>query len=150
MSSFICFYAFSYSSVLVSWNLLSASCRFWLSMYSIISMKFSVITCRISSLRLFFWALLGSLASFIFVLLESGTGYPFSSFPYESCMKLFFGKEWFPSLFLIPLLHLVLCNYVPVTCFLSLGLILFCGCIGFFAKCVCAISVSGLGVINSQ
>jgi hypothetical protein len=36
-----------------------------------------------------------------------------------------------------------------VTCFLSLGLILFCGCIEFLAKCVCvcAISVPGLAVI---
>jgi hypothetical protein len=36
---------------------------------------------------------------------------------------------------------------VSVTCFLSLGLILFCDCIGFVAKCVCAISVPGLDVI---
>jgi hypothetical protein len=51
---------------------------------------------------------------------------------------------------------LVLCNYildrllvVSVTCFLSLGLILFCGYIGFVAKCVCVcvISAPGLGVI---
>jgi hypothetical protein len=36
---------------------------------------------------------------------------------------------------------------VSVTCLLSLGLILFCGCIGFVAKCVCVISVPELGVI---
>jgi hypothetical protein len=36
---------------------------------------------------------------------------------------------------------------VSVTCFLSLGLILFCDCIGFLTKCVCAISVPSLGVI---
>jgi hypothetical protein len=36
---------------------------------------------------------------------------------------------------------------VSVTYFLSVGLILFCGCIGFLAKCVCGISVPGLGVI---
>jgi hypothetical protein len=36
---------------------------------------------------------------------------------------------------------------VSVTCFLSLGLILFCGCIGFLANCVCAVSVPALGVI---
>jgi hypothetical protein len=47
--------------------------------------------------------LLGSLVSFIFVLLESGTGYPFSSFLSESYIKLFWGREWFPSLFLIPI-----------------------------------------------
>jgi hypothetical protein len=36
----------------------------------------------------FLWALLGSLALLIFVLLESRTGYPFSSFPSESFIKL--------------------------------------------------------------
>jgi hypothetical protein len=36
---------------------------------------------------------------------------------------------------------------VSVTCFLSLGLILFCHYIEFLAKCVCTISVPGLGVI---
>jgi hypothetical protein len=39
---------------------------------------------------------------------------------------------------------------VSVTCFLSLGLILFCGCIDFLAKCVCAISVHDLGVIHYE
>jgi type III secretory pathway component EscV len=39
---------------------------------------------------------------------------------------------------------------ILVTCFLSLGLILFCGCIGFVYKCVCAISVLGLGVILNK
>jgi hypothetical protein len=62
MSSFICFYVFSYSLFLFSWNFLSASCRFWLTMSSKISMKFSVITCRIYSFRVFLWALLGTLA----------------------------------------------------------------------------------------
>jgi hypothetical protein len=36
---------------------------------------------------------------------------------------------------------------VSLTCFLSLDLILFFDFIGFVAKCVCAISVPGLGVI---
>jgi hypothetical protein len=36
---------------LLSWNFLSASCTFWLTMSSNISMKFSLITCRISSFR---------------------------------------------------------------------------------------------------
>jgi hypothetical protein len=104
LSSFICFCVFSYSLFLVSRNFLSASCTFWLTRSGNISMKFSVITCRISSLRLFLWALLGSLVSFIlFCLLESGTGYPFSSFPPESCIKLFWGREWFPSLFHLPI-----------------------------------------------
>jgi hypothetical protein len=48
--------------------------------------------------------------------------------------------EFFPSLLHLPIIHLVLCNYVldrllvvSVTCFLSLCLILFCECIGFLA-----------------
>jgi hypothetical protein len=81
-----------YSLFLVSWNFLGVSCAFWLTVSSISSMKFSVITCRISSLRVFLWTSLGSLASFIFVLLESGIGYPFSSFPFESYIKLFWGE----------------------------------------------------------
>jgi hypothetical protein len=51
MSSFICFCVFSYSLFLLSWNYLSASCTFQLTMSSNISMKFSVITCRISSFK---------------------------------------------------------------------------------------------------
>jgi hypothetical protein len=35
--------------------------------------------------------------------LESGTGYPFSSFPSEFCIKLFWRGEWFPSLFRLPI-----------------------------------------------
>jgi hypothetical protein len=70
MSSFICFCVFSYSLFFLSWNYLSASCTFWLTMSSNISMNFSVITCRISSFRVFLWALLGSLVSFIFVVLS--------------------------------------------------------------------------------
>jgi hypothetical protein len=60
----------------------------------------------------FLQTLLGSLVLFVLVLLESGAGYPFSSFPSELCVKLFLRGEWFPSLFLLPITHLVLCNYV--------------------------------------
>jgi hypothetical protein len=63
-------------------------------------MNFSVICSKISSLRVFWWASLGSLVSSIIVLLGSGTSYPFSSFPTESCIELFFWGEWFPSLLL--------------------------------------------------
>jgi hypothetical protein len=58
----------------------------------------------------------------------------------------------FQPFFFFPSLHLVLCNcsdrllVVLVNCFLSLGLILFCGCIGFLVKCVCAISAPVLAV----
>jgi hypothetical protein len=114
MSSFVCFYVFLFSLLLVSWNFLSASWTFWLTMSSNISMKFSVSACRITSLRVFFWTLLGSLASFILVLLESTTGYPFSSFPYESYIKLFWGGEWFLFLFHLPITPLgteLLCSW---------------------------------------
>jgi hypothetical protein len=76
---------------------------FWLTTSSIFSMKFSVITCRISSLRLFLWASLGSFALFIFILLESGAGGLFSSFPYESCIKLFWGGRMVSIPFCLPI-----------------------------------------------
>jgi hypothetical protein len=50
------------SLFLLSWIFLGASCMFWLTMSSNISMKFLMITCRISSFRVVLWALLGSLA----------------------------------------------------------------------------------------
>jgi hypothetical protein len=93
MISFISFYVFSYSLVLLSWNFLSASYTFWLTMSSNISMKLSLITCRISSFRVFLWASLGSLVWFIFVLLEYESGYLFSLFRSKSCSTLFFGGK---------------------------------------------------------
>jgi hypothetical protein len=62
MVSFICSYAFSNSLFLLSWNFLSVFCTFYLTISSIISIKFSLITQKISSFRLFLWASLGSLA----------------------------------------------------------------------------------------
>jgi hypothetical protein len=50
--------------------------------------------------------ILGILGSPIFVLLETGTGYTFSSFPSESYIKLFLVGEWFSSLFLLPIASL--------------------------------------------
>jgi hypothetical protein len=93
---FMCFLIFFIFGVL---KFLECLLYILVSQSSNISMKFSVITCRISSLRMFLWALLGSLALFIFVLVEFRTGYPFCSFPSESSIKLFLGGEWFPSLF---------------------------------------------------
>jgi hypothetical protein len=54
------------------------------------------------------WVSLGSLVTFIIVLLRSDTGYPF---PTESCIELCFLGEWFSSPF-FPLLYLVLFSYV--------------------------------------
>jgi hypothetical protein len=43
--------------------------------------------------------ILGSLVSFIFVLMESGTGYPFSSFPENPVLNYFGGENGFHPLF---------------------------------------------------
>jgi hypothetical protein len=56
-----------------------------------------VISCKISSLRLFLWTLVGSLVSFIIVLLGSGTGNQ---------------ENGFHPFFFFPSSHLELCNYV--------------------------------------
>jgi hypothetical protein len=58
MISFICFCVFSYSLFLSSWTVLSVS---YFGVDHVISMKFSLTSCRISSFRLFMWASLGSL-----------------------------------------------------------------------------------------
>jgi hypothetical protein len=55
------------------------------------------------------WTLLGSWASNIFVLLDYGTWYPFSSFPFDCSIKF---ENGFHPFFFFPVLHLVLCNYV--------------------------------------
>jgi hypothetical protein len=49
--------------------------------------------------------------TFIIVLLGSWTGYPFSSFPTESCIEFFFEECGFHPFF-FPLLLLVLYNYI--------------------------------------
>jgi hypothetical protein len=53
-------------------------------------------------------------------LLGSGAEYPFSSFPSESCTNLFWGGEWFPSLFHLPIIPLGAVS-VPVFCNLVLA-----------------------------
>jgi hypothetical protein len=71
MISFICFCVFSYSLIFLSWNFLSVSYMFWLTMSSTISKKFSLITCRISSFRVFCglcWVPWYSLSLFCFSL----------------------------------------------------------------------------------
>jgi hypothetical protein len=112
LSSFICFCVLS-CSFLVSWNFLGASGTFWLTLSNIFSMNLSMISCKISSLRLFLWTSLGYLVTFIIVLLGSGWGYPFSSFPTESSIELFFWGESFPSflLWIVPLGSVQLCSW---------------------------------------
>jgi hypothetical protein len=59
------------------------------------------------------WASLGSLVTFILVLLASGTEYPFSSIATESSIELVFRRVYFPSLplFLIAPIDIVqLCS----------------------------------------
>jgi hypothetical protein len=150
MISFICSCVVSYSLFLFYWNFLSASCTFGLTTSSIISMEFSVITCRMSYLRVFLWTSLGCLVSFIFVLLESGIGYPFSSFPLNPVLNYFWGglvsfpfSSFHHSCYCVIVLDRLLCGFS----FLSLCYILFCICIGFLANCVYTVSVPGLGVI---
>jgi hypothetical protein len=55
---------------------------------------------------------LGSLETFIIVLLGSGTGYPFSSFPTKSFIELFFLRSIvpFPYFPLAPLGAMQLCS----------------------------------------
>jgi hypothetical protein len=63
-----------------------------------------VLSSTISTLRNILWASLDSLVTFIIVLLWSGTGYSFSSFPTESYIELlfFFWEVWFPFLLFFP------------------------------------------------
>jgi hypothetical protein len=93
---------------LLSWYFLSVSCTFWLAISSTISIKFSLISCRISSFRVFLWASLGSLSWFIFVSLESGSGILFSSFPSGSCTNLLLGENGFHLFSVFPSFHLLL------------------------------------------
>jgi hypothetical protein len=53
LSSFICFYVFSCSLFLVSWNFFNVSCTSLLTMSSIFTKSFSVISSKISSLGFF-------------------------------------------------------------------------------------------------
>jgi hypothetical protein len=88
---------------LVSWNFLSASCMFRLTMSSNIAMKFSVITCRISSFLVFLWVSLGPWYSLSLFYWSLELGICFFSFPSESCVKLFWGGDWFPFIFHLPI-----------------------------------------------
>jgi hypothetical protein len=77
-------------------------------------MKFSLISCKISSSGCscgLHWVPCDSLPLFCW----SGTGYPFSSFPSESCTNLFLGGEWFPSLFHLLIIALGAVS-VPALC----------------------------------
>jgi hypothetical protein len=71
-----------------------------------------MISSKISSLMAFMWVPLGSLVTFILVLLKSGASYPFSSFSTESCIELFLFEESGFLPFILPSLHLLLCTYV--------------------------------------
>jgi hypothetical protein len=131
----------------MSWNFLSASCTFWLTMSSNISMKFLVITCRISSLCLFLWVLLSSLASFFLVCWSKELSVHFLHFPLNPVLNYFGGRMVFipfsssyHSTLYCATMFLIGSLMVSVTFFLSLGLILFCGCTEFLVS-VCAIYV---------
>jgi hypothetical protein len=99
MISFICFCVFTYSLFLLSWNFFSASYTLWLTMSSNVSMKFSLITCRISSFRCscgLHWVPWYSLSLFCWSL-----SLHFLHFPLNPVLIYFRGEEWF-----LPLFHL--------------------------------------------
>jgi hypothetical protein len=54
----------------------------------------------------------GLLSDIYHCFVEVGSGYPFFSFPTESCIELFFEDSDFHPFFFFPSLHSVLCNYV--------------------------------------
>jgi hypothetical protein len=83
--------------------------------------------------------IIGFLVWFVFVLLASGTGYPFSSFPCESCIKLFLWKNDFHPFFFLPSLYLVLHRLVGgFSHLLSFPWFNFCFLVvGFLAWLVC-------------
>jgi hypothetical protein len=89
LCSFICFCVFSCFLFLVSWNFLSASCTFWLTMSSSFSMNFSVISSKISSLRVFMWVSLGSLVTSLFCWGQE-LSIHFLHFPLNSVLNYFF------------------------------------------------------------
>jgi hypothetical protein len=64
---------------------LGAYCTFWLTMSSIFSINFSMISSKINSLRLFMWVLLGFLVTFVIVL-----GIHFLHFPLNLVLNFFF------------------------------------------------------------
>jgi hypothetical protein len=123
-------------------------CTLWLTMSSYISMKFSVITCRISSFRLFLLASLGSWHSLSLFCWSLELGIHFLLLPLSPVLIYFWEENGFHPFLIFPSFHLVLCNFVlnrllvvSVTWFLSLGSILFCGCVGFNVS-VCVLFLS--------
>jgi hypothetical protein len=102
----ICFDIISCSLFLVSWNFLSVSCTFWLTISYIFTMNFS----EISSLRAFsrhHWV------SYLHLLFCWGQELDihFLHFPLNPILNYFFEDSHFHPFFL-PLLHLVLCHYI--------------------------------------
>jgi hypothetical protein len=106
-------YAFSNSLFLLSWNFLSVSCTFWLAISSVISIKLSLIACRISSLRVFFWVSLGSLSQFIFFCWSLDLCICFLHFPLVPVLIYYWGKVI--SLFFSSSHNCPYCYYCPCT-----------------------------------
>jgi hypothetical protein len=108
VSSLICFYVFLYSLFLWSWNFLSASCMFWFTLSCNISMKFSVISCRISSFKMFLWASLVPWDSLPLFCLDLELGIHFLHFPLNPVLIYYWGENGFCPFFIFPFLHLVM------------------------------------------
>jgi hypothetical protein len=106
MISFICFCVYSYSLFLLSWNFLSVSCMFCLTMSSIISMKFLLITSRISSFNVFLLGFVGFLGIVYFCFVGVWIWVSIFFISSEFCTNLFWKTEWFPFLFHLPIILL--------------------------------------------
>jgi hypothetical protein len=115
MVSFISSCSFSNSLFLLSWNFLSVYCTFWFTISSIISIKFSLIICRISSFRLFLWSSLGSWHSLSWFCWSLDLTICFLHFPLVPVLIFCWGGYWFPCFFHLPIIALDIVT-VPVLC----------------------------------
>jgi hypothetical protein len=112
MCSLIHLCVFSYSLFFVSWNFLSASCTFWLTMSSVISMKISVIACKSFLWGCFcghYWVPWCHLFLFYW---SQELGIHFHHFPLNPVLIYFWEESDFHPFFFFLSLHLLLCNYV--------------------------------------
>uniref|UniRef100_A0A8C0ZXJ9 Neurobeachin-like protein 1 n=1 Tax=Castor canadensis TaxID=51338 RepID=A0A8C0ZXJ9_CASCN len=113
MVSFISSFAFSNSLFLLSWNFLSVSCTFWLTLSGIISIKFSLIPVLCLLLNYssgLHWVLWHSLSSFCWSL-DLSTCFLHS--PLVPVLIFCCGETGFPDFSVIR--HCLWCCYCPCT-----------------------------------
>jgi hypothetical protein len=100
---------------LLSWNFLSVSCTFWFTISSIISIKFSLSTCGMSSFKLscgLHSVLWHSLSSFCWCL---DLSICFLHFPLVPVLIICCGETGFPVFFRLPIIVFGVVT-VPVLC----------------------------------